>query len=254
MPAHRWTVLLAAAVGCVLLAGVALGAPPPRLQPYAVSGVVLKVGGGVLMLRLDSGGTVGFRLLPGTALPAAAEGLLAGARVRVWALAVPGGVPVALRVVVLGGAVAARMERDGGILRGVVVGRNDSTVSVLGEGNVLTTVLITGATVVSGMISPHAVVQVAGARNSDGSLSAQALTVLFDPRTATRVSGRIALHWPGVGFALAGGVVVALREDTWILRGTALRPPSALAPGTVVTVLGDGAPPYVAARVVDINL
>jgi len=252
MPVPRWSVLLAAALGGLVMAAVALAAPPHRLQPYPVSGIVLKVGGGVLTVRLDSGRTVGFRLLAGTALPAA--GLIAGARARVWALAVPGGVTVALRVVILGGAVAARVEREGGALQGVVVGRNDSTVSVLGEGNVLTTVLITGTTVTSGVIAPLAVVRAAGARNSDGSLSARVLTVLFDPRTATRLIGRITVYWPGVGFALAGGAVVAMRDDTWILRGTSLRPPSALVPGTVVTVLGEGAPPFIAARVVDIKL
>ncbi len=254
MPAARWPALLAAALGAVLLAQAALGAPPPGPLPYALSGAVLKVGGGVLALRLDAGRTVVLRLLPGTALPASADRLAPGVRVRVWALAVPGGMSVALRVLVLGGARAARVERDVGILRGVVLGQDGSVLSVLGEGNVLTTVIVTGATAIAGVVAPHAIVQVAGARNSDGSLSARVLTVLFDPRTAARASGRITVYWPEVGFALSGGTVVALRDDTWILRGTVLRPPSALAPGKVVTVLGEGAPPYVAARVVEIRL
>ncbi|MDQ7850372.1 MAG: DUF5666 domain-containing protein [Armatimonadota bacterium] len=253
MPLPRQPVLPAAALCVILLAEVALGAPA-GLQPYALSGVVLKVGTGVLTVRLETGGTVTLRLLPGTALPAAVGGLAAGARVRVWALAVPRGMPVALRLMLLGGAVAAGVERDGGILRGVVVGRDGSMVSVLREDNVLTTVVVTGATVVSGVLASHAIVEVDGARNSDGSFSARVLRVLFDPRTATRMSGRITLYWAEVGFALSGGAVVALRDDTWILRGMVLRSSRALAPGTVVTVLGTGAPPYIAARVVDIRL
>jgi len=66
------------------------------------------------------------------------------------------------------------------------------------------------------------------------------------------VTGRIALQWPGVGFVLADGTVVTLSEDSWIVRGTALRAAAALIPGAVVTVLGVGSPPYIAARVVDI--
>ncbi len=254
-PRRRWIVLFAILLAGAMPSGGILARQPARGQPYAVTGVVLSVGRGLLTLRLDGGGSATFRLVEGTALPGApASGrVIAGARVQVWVLPVPDGPPVALRILLLAGLAPARPVREAGVLRGLVVALNGNTVSVLGEGNVVTTVLITGTTVISGgAILPRSVVQVEGTRNSDGSLSARSLKVLFDPRAAIRVTGRIAQQWPGVGFVLADGTVVTLSEDSWIVRGTALRAAAALIPGAVVTVLGVGVPPYITARVVDI--
>jgi len=254
-PRRSWMLLFAILLAGAMPSGGVLARQAARSQPYAVTGVVLSVGRGLLTLRLDGGGSTTFRLVEGTALPAApaSGGVIVGARVQVWVLPVPEGPPVALRVLLLAGLAPARPVREAGVLRGLVVAQNGSTVSVLGEGNVVTTVLITGTTVISGgAILPRGIVQVEGTRNSDGSVSARSIAVLFDPRAAIRVTGRIARQWPGVGFVLADGTVVTLSEDSWIVRGTALRAAAALIPGAVVTVLGAGSPPYIAARVVDI--
>lgn len=247
--------LFAVLIAGALPSGDAFARQSVRGQPYVVTGVVLNVGHGLLTLRLAGGGSATFRLVEGTALPGGPVpgGVVAGARVQVWAFPAPEGPPVALRVVLLSGFAPARPPRETGALRGLVVGQNGTTLSILGEGNVITTVLATGTTMISGgAILPRSVVQVEGTRNSDGSISARAIIVLFDVRTAVRVGGRIAVQWPGMGFGLGDGTVVTLGEDSWIVRGTALRAPAALVPGVVVTVFGGGSPPYIAARVVEI--
>ncbi len=246
---------LLATVLLVLPASAVGAAPALRDRPYVVTGVVLSVERSLLALRVDGGGTATFRLLE--PLPRAGEGasIAPGVRVRVWVLAVPEGPPLALRVLPLGGFAPARLPLETGALRGVVLAQSGSTLSVLDERNILYTVLVTGTTVVTGGAAlPHAVVQVDGVRNSDGSVSARTLRVLFDPRNGTRVSGRIAATWPELGLVLGDGTVVVVTEQTWIVRGTTLRPSAALAPGAAVTVLGVGVPPYLSARVIEISL
>lgn len=233
----------------------ALGGGPAVGQPYTVTGVVIGLSGGVLTLRLDGGEIASFRLVEGTALPAAGRGTLApGRRVQLWILGVTGGPGVVLRVLERGVAMG-RVPDEPGPLRGLVLAYDGRTATLLTEQNVLYTVLTTATTQVrGGGVLPRAVVQVEGTRNSDGSISARMITVQFDPRASTRVRGVIALVWPQVGFVLADGTVVILGQDAWVVRGTALRPAGALAAGAAVTVLGIGSPPYVSARVIDISL
>jgi hypothetical protein len=229
------------------------GAPPPG-QPYVITGVVIGLGRGMLTLRLDGGAVATFQLVEGTALPVAdREVLTPGRRVQLWVLGVAGGSAVVLRV--LGrGAPGGRAPDEPGPLRGLVLTYDGRTATLLTEQNVLYTVLTTATSRVrGGEVLPQAVVQVEGTRNSDGSISARTITVQFDPRASTRVRGVIALVWPEVGFVLTDGTVVILREDAWLVRGTALRPTGALAAGMAVTVLGIGSPPYVSARVVAIS-
>lgn len=228
-----------------------------RAQPYLVTGEVLRVRGDLLTLRLDGGGgSVTFRLIERGG-PGAAS-IAPGTRVQLLVLASPEGPPVILRLVVLGGPRAGGLppEAEAGAFQGVVLDQRNGVLSVLGEHNILYSVLVTGTTLMAGRadLPRAAVVRVVGTRNSDGSVSARSVTVLFDPRGALRVTGRIAQPWPQGGFALADGTVVTVREDTWIVRGNSLRPPSALAPGILVIVLGTGSPRYLTARVIEISL
>lgn len=248
-------------VACGLLLAFLLdayGAPAP--QPFEVTGVVVSVSrdGQTLTLRQDGGGTGTFRLVEGTVLGVAGgiRGLIPGTRVHLWAVSIGGGSPVALRILSTGGIAVSRASAEAGTFQGVVLSQVGATVTVLAESNTVTTVLITGTTEVTGAatLARLTLVEIRGTRNSDGSVSARAITVLFDPRGGTRVAGRIGLLWPEVGFMLADGTMVTLGEETWIIRGTALRAAAALAPGLTVIVHGTGKAPFIGSRVVEISL
>lgn len=247
-------------VACGLLLALLLdahGAPAP--QPFEVTGVVVSVSrdGQTLTLRQDGGGTGTFRLVEGTVLRVAGgiRGLVPGTRVHLWAVSIGGGSPVALRILSTGGIAVSRASPEAGTFQGVVLSQAGATALVLAESNTVTTVLITGTTEVTGAatLARLTLVEVRGTRNSDGSVSARAITILFDPRQGTRVAGRIGLLWPEVGFMLADGTMVTLGEETWIIRGTALRSAAALAPGLTVIVHGTGKAPFIGSRVVEIS-
>lgn len=255
-------------VACGLVLGLLLpvhGAPGPSSpQPshrlIDVKGVVASLSrdGQTLTLRQDGGGTAIFRLVEGTLLQIAGgiRGLIPGMRVHLWAVAAGTGLPVVLRILPIAGIAPSRASSEAGAFQGIVLSQAGSTVTVLGENNAVFTVLITGTTEIAGAapLARSAIVEVQGSLNSDGSVSARSIAVLFDPRRGTRVAGRITLLWPDVGFVLSDGTVVAMSEETWVLRGSALRPTGALAPGLSVTVFGAGKLPFVAARVVEISL
>lgn len=247
-------------VACGLLLALLLDAhSAPAPQPFEVTGVVVSVSrdGQTLTLRQDGGGTATFRLVEGTVLGVAGgiRGLVPGTRVHLWAVSIGGGSPVALRILSTGGIAVSRASAEAGTFQGVVLSQAGATVTVLAESNTVTTVLITGTTEVTGAatLARLTLVEIRGTRNSDGSVSARAITVLFDPRQGTRVAGRIGLLWPEVGFMLADGTMVTLGEETWIIRGTALRSAAALAPGLTVIVHGTGKAPFIGSRVVEIS-
>lgn len=247
---------------CGLLLALLLDAhSAPAPQPFEVTGVVVSVSrdGQTLTLRQDGGVTGTFRLVEGTVLGIAGgiRGLVPGTRVHLWAVSIGGGSPVALRILLsTGGIAVSRASAEAGTFQGIVLSQAGATVTVLAESNTVTTVLITGTTEVTGAVTLArlTLVEIRGTRNSDGSVSARAITVLFDPRGGTRVAGRIGLLWPEVGFMLADGTMVTLGEETWIIRGTALRSAAALAPGLTVIVHGTGKAPFIGSRVVEISL
>ena len=250
-------------LGVIVLAAVTLALWPalssaavPALggQPYTVTGVVVTVRGTILTLRLDAGGTSTFRLIvPGLQ----ADRVTPGTRVQAWILPVADGLPLVLRLTPLGGFAPLRplVDVEPGALRGLILARGNGHLTLLGERNVLYTVLVTGTTLIrGGELVRAAIVQVVGSRNSDGSVSARSITVQFDPKGAVRAAGRITILWRPAGFILSSGTVVGLQEDTWILRGSARGDPGTLTPGVSVVVLGVGVPPYLSARVIEISL
>src|SRR3970040_1324064 len=89
-PRRGWMLLFAILLAGAMPSGGVLAHQAARSQPYAVTGVVLSVGRGLLTLRLDGGGSATFRLVEGTALAAApaSGGGIVGARVRGWGLPV----------------------------------------------------------------------------------------------------------------------------------------------------------------------
>ena len=235
--------------------GKGRGAEEP-LGLVRLRGVVVAVGPSILTLRLAEGGTVTCRLVEGTRIGVRAR-LVPGLVVEVRAVPVAG-VLVALAVEALEARGPARSARllssAGAALEGVAIAVGERTVSVLRADNTLLTVLLTGTTQLRGASSvPRlAVVEVVGTANADGSLSARTVAVRFDPRRATQVSGRVAVAWDGTGFVLSGGAIVTVDEETWVLWGAALRPSAFIAPGMRATVWGEGHPPVIAARVVQL--
>ncbi|MDR7584098.1 MAG: DUF5666 domain-containing protein [Armatimonadota bacterium] len=234
--------------------GKGRGAEEP-LGLVRLRGVVVAVSPSVLTLRLAEGGTVTCRLVEGTRIGGRTR-LVPGLVVEVRAVRVAGGL-VALVVGVpeaRGPARTARLFSATGAVEGVAIAVGERTVSVLRADNTLLTVLLTGTTQLRGAPSvPRlAVVEVVGTANADGSVSARTVTVRFDPRRATQVSGRVAVAWDGTGFVLSGGAIVTVDEETWVLWGAALRPMAFIAPGMRATVWGEGRPPVVAARVVQL--
>lgn len=234
--------------------GKGRGAEEP-LGLVRLRGVVVAVGPSILTLRLAEGGTVTCRLVEGTRIGVRAR-LVPGLVVEVRAVRVAGGL-VALVVGVpeaRGPARSARLFSATGAVEGVAIAVGERTLSVLRADNTLLTVLLTGTTQLRGASSvPRlAVVEVVGTANADGSLSARTVAVRFDPRRATQVSGRVAVAWDGTGFVLSGGAIVTVDEETWVLWGAALRPSAFIAPGMRATVWGEGHPPVIAARVVQL--
>ncbi|HEV8339637.1 MAG TPA: hypothetical protein VGR25_08270 [bacterium] len=151
-----------------------------------------------------------------------------------------------------------------GAVVGVVLAQAGGTLTLLARGNTLLTVIIAGTAAVSGAsgkrsprdngIARASVIEVAGPRNSDGSLSAQKVAVLFDARGAPRASGRIARPAQDGGLVLTDGTVVELGDDVWILRGTSLVTVGALTPGVAVTVYGTARGGRLVARVIEVSL
>ena len=235
--------------------GKGRGAEEP-LGLVRLRGVVVAVGPSALTLRLAEGGTVTCRLVEGTRISGRAR-LVVGQVVEVRAVRV-GGALVALAVEAAEARGPARsaglLSRAGAAAEGVAIAVGERTLSVLRADNTLLTVLLTGTTQLRGASSvPRlAVVEVVGTANADGSLSARTVAVRFDPRRATQVSGRVTVAWDGTGFVLSGGAIVTVDEATWVLWGAALRPPAFIAPGMRATVWGEGRPPVIAARVVQL--
>lgn len=151
-----------------------------------------------------------------------------------------------------------------GAVVGVVLAQTGGTLTLLARGNSLLTVIIAGTTAVAlggSKRSPRddglaraSIVEVAGPRNSDGSLSAQRVSVLFDARGAARASGRIARPTQDGGLVLTDGTVIALGGDLWVFRGTTLVSAAALTPGVAVTVHGTARGGRLAARVIEVSL
>jgi hypothetical protein len=163
-----------------------------------------------------------------------------------------------------GSAQAQGPSAAAGAVVGVVLAQAGGTLTVLARGNALLTVIIAGTAAVGGArsgqsarddgIARASVVEVAGPRNSDGSMSAHTVAILFDARGATRVAGRIVRLAQDGGLVLSSGSVVALGDDLWIFRGTTLLPVGTLTPGAGVTVYGTMRGGRVVARVIEVSL
>ncbi len=163
-----------------------------------------------------------------------------------------------------GSAQAQGGPGSGGSVVGVVLAQAGGTLTLLARGNSLLTVIIAGTAAVaggSGKRSPRddgiaraSIVEVAGPRNSDGSLSAQRVAVLFDARSGARASGRIVRAAQDGGLVLSDGTVVALGDDVWVFRGTTLLSAGALTPGVAVTIYGQPRGGRLMARVVEVSL
>lgn len=150
--------------------------------------------------------------------------------------------------------------------QGVVLTQAGGTLMVLARGNALLTVIVAGTAAVRGSgngrqgprgdleIARGSVVEIAGLRNSDGSLSARTIAVLFDARRAAHAGGRIVRPAQGGGLLLSDGTVVTLGDDLWIVRGTTLLSADALAPGATVVVYGTAKGSRLVARVIDVSL
>ncbi len=155
-------------------------------------------------------------------------------------------------------------RRASGGVQGVVLAQSGVTFTILARGNALLTVIVAGTAAVSGRdarpgreelgIARASVVEVAGPRNSDGSISAQSLIVLFDARRAARAGGRIVRPAQDGGIVLSDGTVVALGEDLWVFRGTTLLSAGVLAPGVAVTIYGTARGGRFLARVIEVPL
>lgn len=154
-------------------------------------------------------------------------------------------------------------RRAPGGVQGVVLAQVGVTFTILTRGNALLTVILAGTAAVSGRnarpgldeleIARGSVVEVAGPRNSDGSLSAQSLIVLFDARRAARMSGRILRATADGGVVLTDGTAVSF-EEVWIFRGTTLLPVGAMTPGVAVTLYGTARGGRFLARVIEVSL
>lgn len=260
-----------AVVTSILLVGLLLpellttGIPAgqPTRQSVRARGTVVAVNRDTqtLTIRDEKQGTMSFRLVAGTVVEGAdLQALKVGQIVQVWGVRTGEGMPVALRIASIEKgekgpkAAGVQTSEQRGTLSGVVVGQTDGSLTLLRETNSVATILITAAALLTGVgeIPRLAVVEVVGARNSDGSVSARSLEMVFDPRRATRVTGKILVGLPEAGFILSSGTVVTLSERTWVVRGTALQPISSLVPGARVLVFGQGQPPYVGARVIEV--
>lgn len=170
-----------------------------------------------------------------------------------------------------GGSSTAQLPQDpggsrgAGGVQGVVLAQAGGILTLLARGNVLLTVVVAGTAAVSGgrtgrpvrdelSLARGSIVEVAGPRNSDGSLSAQRLAVLFDARGASRLSGRIVRGSQDGGLVLSDGTVATLSEDLWVFRGTTLLSAGVLTPGVAVTLYGTARGGRFLARVIEVSL
>jgi hypothetical protein len=243
-----------------------LSTPVPAAQPTRQSirarGTVVALNRETqtLTIRDEKQGTMNFRLVAGTVVEGAdLQGLRVGQIVQIWGVRTGEGIPVALRIATMEKekgprAAGVQTAEQRGAYSGLVISQTDSSLTLLRETNAVATILISAAALLSGVgeVPRLSVVEVVGARNSDGSVSARSLEIVFDPRRATRVTGKILVGLPEAGFVLSSGTVVTLSERTWVVRGTALQPTSSLVPGARVLVLGHGQSPYVGARIIEI--
>lgn len=194
-------------------------------------------------------------------------GAAKGAVLAALALLLPTAAPTHQAAASPGSAAVAQPPPDPGGRRpvagvqGLVLGQSGPIFTIVTRGNTVLTVILGGTAAVGGrdsgaredhVLMRGSIVEVAGPRNSDGSLSAQSVSVLFDVRRATRVSGRIIRAGPE-GLVLADGTTVAF-DDVWVIRGTTLLPAASLAPGVGVLIYGTGRGGRIIARVVEVAI
>ncbi len=247
----------------------AVGHPPATLVVLVASGRV-EVNEGETPWRPPP--VAGPRLVhrhPQTLVVDAAErpvsvGLLhPGDPVTVWGVVRPDAAVFVLTVVATGLRAPEGRATSGGGVAGVVVQRSGTTLELLTDHAARRSAVLTPATVILGGghprpasgVGPYDILRVEGSVNSDGSIAATRITVVFDAASAVQVSGPVQEHVSGTGGIVVNGTMVTTSAETYILHNALRATFDQIVPGRPVTVYGvpvtaGPTPVGVAARVV----
>lgn len=183
-----------------------------------------------------------------------------GDRVKVEAFRLDDGRLLALRAQILNRAVAFQPQPQpvpqGLVAQGVVTGKSLNALTILDRGGVTRFVIVPATAVVTGQrtsfaaIVPNDVVRVEGVANSDNSITARQVEVVF--AGAYQITGRITLKSPTPQFLIVNGSQsVNVASDTRIISGGQLRSFADLQVGQTVTV--SGTPITIAGATIGVN-
>ncbi len=183
-----------------------------------------------------------------------------GDRVRLEAFRLDDGRLLALRAQILNRAVAFQPQPQpvpqGLVAQGVVTGKSLNALTILDRGGATRFVVVPATAVVTGQrtsfaaIVPNDVVRVEGVANSDNSITARQVEVVF--AGAYQITGRITLKSPTPQFLIINGSQsVNVASDTRIISGGQLRSFADLQVGQTVTV--SGTPITIAGATIGVN-